>query len=109
MVFATYFSTWSNRTTLVEGGSARACTVHADCGQYEFCFGKVGFGNGGEGVCQNFFTEMCTEELPCDVGDGDCDTDFDCVSDLVCGALVRVPTHRLAFARKVMLSWKRCW
>jgi hypothetical protein len=83
-VFATYQSDWSNRTSLLSP-SQSACQRHSDCDQFEFCFGKVGFGDGGAGVCQNFFSETCTVELPCDVGDGDCDTDFECVSDLVCG------------------------
>ncbi len=27
----------------------------------------------------------CTEESPCDVGEGDCDDDDECRGDLVCG------------------------
>jgi len=83
--FPTYTSQWSNRSDLVAEVDVVTCRRHSDCGQYEFCFGKVGFGNKGLGICQNFFSETCTAEQPCDVGDGDCDTDFDCVSDLVCG------------------------
>ena len=83
-VFATYRSDWSNRTALLSP-SKSVCQRHNDCDQFEFCFGKVGCGDGGTGVCQNLFSEACTVELPCDVGDGDCDTDFDCVGDLVCG------------------------
>lgn len=84
-VFPTYRSEWSNRS-VGQSGESQVCRRHDECGQYEFCFGKIGFGNAGVGLCQSFFSETCTEEYPCDVGDGDCDTDFDCVSDLVCGA-----------------------
>jgi hypothetical protein len=81
--FSTYTSAWSNKSVLLL--SSRTCQTDADCDEYEFCFGKVGFGNAGQGLCQNFFTELCTTNFPCDVGDGDCDSDYDCVSDLVCG------------------------
>ena len=27
----------------------------------------------------------CTEEHPCEVGDGDCDHDYQCAGSLICG------------------------
>lgn len=96
--FATYSSAWSNRTALHAAFKNRTCTQHAQCDDYEFCFGLVGFGDAGAGVCQNFFTETCTKTHPCDIGDGDCDTDFDCVSDLVCGAFLLFWSRHVFFS-----------
>ncbi len=28
--------------------------------------------------------DCCTEEVPCSLGEGDCDTDDDCIGELVC-------------------------
>ena len=27
----------------------------------------------------------CSEDKPCNIGEGDCDTDNDCMNDLICG------------------------
>lgn len=35
--------------------------------------------------CKGTDTGCCTEDEPCDLGDGDCDEDSQCRGDLICG------------------------
>ena len=35
--------------------------------------------------CTGEDNECCTDETPCNIGEGDCDRDTHCLGDLVCG------------------------
>ena len=42
-------------------------------------------GLGNASCTQAYGHTCCTAENPCDLGEGDCDKDYDCVGDLRCG------------------------
>ncbi len=43
------------------------------------------FSEKGEGICNTGDNDCCTEDNQCGIGEGDCDSDDDCLGDLVCG------------------------
>ena len=34
---------------------------------------------------ENYDVDCCSADIPCGLGEGDCDTDDECAGDLVCG------------------------
>ncbi|GAB4565063.1 MAG: hypothetical protein Tsb0020_15690 [Haliangiales bacterium] len=72
------------------------CDDDSDCATGLECYSNVGtefgFSDPDLDLClscppdsRNGSGEFCTEDCPCEAGQGDCDSDDDCEGDLVCG------------------------